>query len=85
MKENQTQVSASEFKKHFLKLVDDVNNNHNSFIITKRKIPVAKVVPMDADNSIKLKSLFGCMKGSIKINDDIVSYSNESDWEINNE
>ncbi|MFP3012117.1 MAG: type II toxin-antitoxin system prevent-host-death family antitoxin, partial [Rickettsia sp.] len=32
---------------HFLNLVDQVKSKHNSFIITKRKLPVAKVVPLD--------------------------------------
>lgn len=55
------QISATEFKKHFLSLVNDVrekSENHQSF--------------------------FGSMKGTVKINDDIVSYSSEADWEANN-
>ena len=85
MKKDEIQVSASEFKKHFLSLVDDVKNNHSSFIITKRKLPVAKVIPLDMSNIATQKSLFGCMKGSIKINYDIISFSSEDDWDVNND
>ncbi|WP_342226206.1 type II toxin-antitoxin system Phd/YefM family antitoxin [Rickettsia endosymbiont of Urophora cardui] len=41
MKNNNIQISASEFKKHFLNLVDQVKNKHDSFIITKRNLPIA--------------------------------------------
>ncbi len=82
MKKPTNQISASEFKKHFLSLVDEVKTKHSSFVITKRKIPVAKMVPLDNDNKNK-KSYFGYMKGTVKINDDIVNYSSESDWEVN--
>jgi antitoxin (DNA-binding transcriptional repressor) of toxin-antitoxin stability system len=85
MKKTETQISASEFKKCFLNLVDDVKNNNNSFVITKRKIPVAKVVPLDKEKDVYLSSLFGFMQGSVKLNDDIVEYSSEDDWEINHE
>ncbi len=38
------EISASDFKKHFLSLEDEVKNKHSSFVITKRKIPIARVV-----------------------------------------
>jgi prevent-host-death family protein len=78
------EISASEFKKYFLSLVDEVKNKHSSFIITKRKIPVAQVIPLE-DKNTKKKSYFGFLKGSIKINDDIVNTSFEDDWESNSE
>ena len=85
MKNNDVQVSASEFKKHFLSLVDQVKNNNNSFIITKRKIPIARVVPLNTNIIEEQKSLFGFMKGRAKINGDIINYSSEKDWEVNND
>ena len=63
-------------------LVDEVKNKHSSFVITKRKVPIAKVVPLD-DKGEKKKSYFGFLRGSIKINDDIVNTSFEDDWEVN--
>lgn len=81
---NVQEISATEFKKHFLSLVDEVRNQHASFVITKRKLPVAKITPLDITHDQKRKSYFGFMKGVMKINGDIVSYSSESDWEANN-
>jgi len=85
MKKNDTLVSASEFKKHFLNLVDEVKNNKSSFVITKRKVPIAKVIPLENNTNDKIKSYFGFMKGIAQIKDDIVNYSSESDWEVNHD
>lgn len=79
-----TEISATEFKKHFLSLVDEVRNQHASFVITKRKLPVAKITPLDIAPHQSRRSYFGFMKGVMKINGDIVNYSSESDWEANN-
>ena len=79
---NNNQISASKFKKHFLNLVDEVKNKHSSFIITKRKVPVARVTPLEHELIKNSKTYFGCMKGSIKIKDDIVNFSSELDWDI---
>lgn len=84
MKKSQNQISATEFKKHCLSLIDEVKNKHSSFIITKRKIPIAQVVPLPNELKSK-KSYFGCTKGIVTINDDIVNESFESDWEANND
>ena len=78
------QISASEFKKHFLQLVDEVTNKKNSFIITKRKIPVARVIPLE-NEAKSSKSFFGCMKGMATIKEDIVNISFESEWNVNND
>ena len=85
MKNDNTQISASEFKKHFLNLVDEVKNKHSSFVITKRKVPIAMVVPLETVTLDNAKSYFGFMKGTAKINGDIVNYSSAADWEANND
>jgi prevent-host-death family protein len=46
MKRN-SQLSASEFKKHFLTLVGEVKNKHTSFTTTKRGTPVVRVVHLE--------------------------------------
>ncbi|MGV2431990.1 MAG UNVERIFIED_CONTAM: type II toxin-antitoxin system Phd/YefM family antitoxin [Rickettsiaceae bacterium] len=84
MRNTKKEISASEFKKYFLRLVDEVENRNSSFIITKRKIPIARIIPLDNKKEMS-KSHFGCMKGSIKINEDIVSFDSSDDWESNNE
>ena len=80
-----SQIPASEFKKHFLSLVDDVKNKNNSFVITKRKIPVARIIPLETSNNAEQQSLFGFMQGSVKINDNIIDCSFEQEWETHNE
>jgi antitoxin (DNA-binding transcriptional repressor) of toxin-antitoxin stability system len=81
---NQKQISASEFKKHFLQLVDEVTNKNTSFTITKRKVPVAQVTPLNNETNNK-STYYGFMKGTTKIKEDIINCSFESDWETNNE
>ena len=76
-------IAASEFKKHFLTLVDEVKNKHSSFIITKRNVPVARIVPLENNNQ-KPQSFFGCLKGTATIKGDIVNFSSELDWETCN-
>lgn len=85
MKNNDIQMSTSEFKKHFLNLVDQVKSKHDSFIITKRKLLVAKVVPLEKNNTSDKKSYFGFLKGIVKINNDIVNNSFKFDFEMNND
>ena len=82
---NESHISASEFKKHFLSLVDEVKNTHSTIIITKRKLPVAKVVPLNNTKNNEINSYFGYLKGYIKINEDIINTSSQDDWESNNE
>lgn len=82
MSNAKNEISASDFKKYFLSLVDEVKNKHSSFVITKRKVPIAQIIPLD-DVAEKKKSYFGFLKGSIKINDDIVNTTFEDEWEVN--
>jgi prevent-host-death family protein len=84
MKNNESQISATEFKKHFLSLVEEVKTKHNSFVITKRNLPVAKVVPLEVNTKTTRKSYFGFMKGTLKISEDIVNNTFEEDWDANN-
>lgn len=82
MQERTQKMSSTEFKKHFLRLVDEVKNQKRSFIITKRNSPVAEIIPLRNNT---LKSDFGCMKGMMKINCDLVNTSFEDDWEANHD
>lgn len=76
------EISASEFKKYFSNLVDEVKNKNSSFIITKRKIPIARVTPLE-NKKEQSQSFFGCMKGNIKINGHIINFDSSEDWEAN--
>lgn len=63
------EMSAGEFKTHCLHLMEQVRKQLISILITKRGIPIAKLVPVDATTP---KNLFGCMRNSVTINEDIV-------------
>jgi len=53
-----TKVPATEFKAKCLELMDRVSEHRESYVITKRGKPVARLVPADPP---KRKSIFGCM------------------------
>jgi prevent-host-death family protein len=70
-------ISAAEFKAKCLKIMDRVNMYHEEVIITKHGKPVAKLVPCSVKPG---KSLFGYMKDSVQINDNIIKAVDET-WE----
>lgn len=51
-------VPATEFKAKCLELMDRVAEGRETYVITKRGKPVAKLVPADPPRK---KSVFGCM------------------------
>ena len=60
-------ISAAEFKTHCLRVMERVHRQREAVIITKRGIPIAKLVPTDEPNH----DVFGCMAGSAEIIGDI--------------
>ncbi|MGH7284382.1 MAG: type II toxin-antitoxin system Phd/YefM family antitoxin [Polyangiaceae bacterium] len=71
------QVAAGKFKAECLELLDRVANEGNTYVVTKRGKPVAKVCPVDKP---KLKS----MRGSVIILGDIVGPI-EEDWPLDDD
>jgi len=67
-------VPAGEFKARCLALLDNVARTRQPLIVTKRGIPVAKVVPTEARTPRKLL-------GSVKFHGDIVGPILD-EWEI---
>jgi prevent-host-death family protein len=61
-------VPATEFKAKCLELMDRVAEGRETFVITKRGKPVAKLVPADRP---KKKSIFGFMTGRMEIVGDL--------------
>jgi len=61
-------VAATEFKARCLELMDRVAEGRETYVITKRGRPVAKLVPADPHRT---SSLFGCMAGQMEIVGDI--------------
>ena len=70
-------VSAAEFKTHFIKIMDEVQQKKKNILITKRGIPVAKLVPIDNTGL----SLFGWMKGDLEEHGTILEPL-EIEWEV---
>ncbi len=61
-------VAATEFKARCLELMDRVAEGRETYVITKRGRPVAKLVPADPPMR---KSIFGFMAGEMEIVDDL--------------
>jgi len=69
-------IPAGEFKATCLKLMDVIAQTHEEYIVTKRGIPVVKIVPID-----NMEDPFGLLKGTVHIYGDIVSESLDIAWE----
>lgn len=61
-------IQAGVFKAECLKMMDEVKKTKNPIIVTKHKIPIVKIVPIED----KKHSLFGKMKGTAHIKGDII-------------
>lgn len=69
-------ISAGEFKATCLKLMDVIAQNHEEYIVTKRGIPIVKVIPID-----NTEDPFGLLKGTVHFYGDIVSEPLDVSWE----
>ena len=68
-------VPAAQFKAECLKLMDQVEKTRRPIVITKHGRPVAQLVPVSGEPG----SLFGYMKGTVRIEGDIVAPIDE-EW-----
>ena len=66
------QIPAAEFKTNCLKIMDEVEKNHDPVIITKRGRPVAKLVHVEPPGT-KRRPLFGYMAGEATLLGDVVN------------
>ncbi len=71
-------IPAGKFKAECLKLMDRVNETHEEIIISKRGLPVAKLVAAGTEPS---RSVFGFLAGSIVEEKDIISSTGEK-WNV---
>jgi prevent-host-death family protein len=71
-------VAAAEFKANCLRLIDEVAQQRQPIIITKRGKPAAKLMPMEEEEGPV--DLFGYMAGTAKICGDIVSPIEDVEW-----
>ena len=71
-----SEMGAADFKAHCLQVMEKVRRTRQEVVITKRGVPVAKLVPV---NPPKKKNIFGCMAGEMQIVDETPVYT-EEDW-----
>ncbi len=69
MKKTTHTLQAGKFKTQCLQLMDEVKQKHISITITKHGKPVAKLVPIEESE----EDFFGCLKGTVTIQGDIVA------------
>ncbi len=73
------QMAAGKFKAHCLSVIDDVSATGEPVIITKRGMPVAKLVAVASEKP----NLFGFMAGEFKIVGNIESpVVSLDEWEV---
>lgn len=65
----QEKMPAGKFKAECLRIMDRVRDSGREVIITKRNIPIAKLVPI----SKKKQRIVGLLKGKSKTLGDIIS------------
>ncbi len=70
-------IAAGKFKAQCLKIMDEVHNHHREVIVTKYGKPFVKLTGI---KSTPKKSLFGLMKGSVTIHEDIIGPSGDK-WD----
>lgn len=62
------EIPAGEFKAKCLAIMDDVQQRGGAYVITKRGVPVAKLVPA----RVEPRPLLGSMKGTVATRGDLV-------------
>jgi len=73
------QIPAGEFKAKCLKLMEQVARTGKPIVITKRGVPVAKLMP--PDDPAPRRQLFGYMAGTAEIRGDIINMP-EIEWAV---
>ncbi|HJD56337.1 MAG TPA: type II toxin-antitoxin system Phd/YefM family antitoxin [Rickettsia endosymbiont of Pyrocoelia pectoralis] len=71
-----TKIAISQFKSHCLEIIEQLQINGNSIIITKRDKEVAQLLPINT----KKTSLFGMLRNKAEIKTDILNPIEET-WD----
>ena len=62
-------MGAAEFKAKCLRVMDRVRDTRVTVVITKKGIPVARLVPIDRPHR---SNVFGALKGKFRVRGEIV-------------
>lgn len=71
------EIPAGEFKAKCLAIMDEVQQRGSAYVITKRGVPVAKLVPARFER----RPFLGCMKGTVITRGDLVTPLDEP-WDV---
>lgn len=72
-------VPAGEFKTHCLRIMDEVSRHREAVTITKKGVPVARLVPVEDTT----RDVIGCLQGVMEIVGDIEApLVPSSAWEV---
>ncbi len=71
-------MKAGKFKAECLKVMEKVRKTRRNVIITKRNVPIAKLVPIDE----KPQEAIGYLKGTVHFKADIIKPIDEA-WDAN--
>lgn len=73
-------IGAAEFKASCLRVIDEMNQDREPVIITKRGKPVAVLSPVETDE--KPRSIIGAMRGSVlRFDDPFSPAADPKDWD----
>lgn len=70
------EMKAGKFKAECLKVMERVKRTRRKIIITKRNVPIAKLVPIDE----KKEKAFGKLQGTVHFKEDIITPISEQ-WD----
>ncbi len=72
-------IPAGEFKAHCLRIMDEVRKRRQSVVITKKGVPVAKLVPVERAE----RDIVGCLEGVMEIVGDVEApLARPEAWEL---
>ena len=74
-------MAISRFKATCLAVLERVRQTGEPIVITKRGRPVAQVQPPPPQEQTR-ESKFGCMKGTVEVQGDIVAPLAKEAWEV---
>jgi len=71
-------MPAGDFKARCLQVMEEVRKGRREVIITKRGVPVAKLVPVETTEP----DIFDCMAGTVRMVGDVVApAASADDWD----
>jgi len=72
-------MAISQFKTHALRIIDQLSQNNETIVVTKRGKPLALITPYDDTN---INSKPGKLSDTLSFEEDIVSPLGEEMWEV---